>query len=370
MLTLNYFSEIDPSKRGSNSSQVVSDLSTLNPDILKDLKFKLRLNLREIIKRYASYVDCIRESVINKGITARDLCAYLLTLSAFSHHEKQGMLLSSSKLQLEKAVGVNDIFILLISEYASFLNNGIFQTLLENYNIDEGQEELRYPEHLKAYVEKHKIFEFIEIKSILSKITTANSQKMVLVFNIQQTCRLAKLFELENDIADVLGITPLVLRLLDVEKGCVVVTVLIPAHVAHIIFTGNKFSETFSPDQIQRFRTLKLECLKLKNREWHFNRDFHDNDVDVTTPSSPYRDELTLQDTRNQVTKSTSQVQPIGITESSTDSAISTRNHPGSKHHVSVERKELRTLSSDGQVMQLSTQTQYPQMDSGKGHHD
>lgn len=242
----------------------------MNPDILKDLKYKLRLNLKEIIKRYSSYVDCVRSTIISKGVSARELCAYLLTLSAFSHLEKEDVLLSSSKLQLEKASDVNDIFIILITDYASFLNYGIFQTLLEKYAIDEGQEELRYPEHLKAYVEKHKISEFIEIKPILGKLT-ATMQKITLVFNINQTCKLAKLFELENDIAEILGITPLGLRLLDVERGSVVVTFLIPGYVARMIFTGNRLAEIFSQRQMERFRALHIQCLKYNNNEWHFD---------------------------------------------------------------------------------------------------
>ncbi len=57
----------------------------LHPDVKMDLEYILQNNLDDdIITVYASYVDCIRTLVKEKGVSPEDLRSYLLTLSASS----------------------------------------------------------------------------------------------------------------------------------------------------------------------------------------------------------------------------------------------------------------------------------------------
>ena len=250
-----------------------ADLSTLKPEVLEDLKFQLHINLTKIISCYGSYVDCIRMSVTSQGVTAKDLKIFLMGFSAFSHREQQIVLFSGSKFR--DAHDVADIFELLIEEYASFMNYEIFQIIQKRYVFDEGQEALKYPKHLKEYVEKLKYTEFIEIKGGLREVPEKNtdtSQKMILKIEIEKTCNLAKLLNLKNDIARILGITPLGLQLIDVEEGCVVVTLLVLYCIADAIFTGQK-KKIFSPEQILMFQVLSVQWLKCKDYEWNFIED-------------------------------------------------------------------------------------------------
>lgn len=90
-------------------------------------------------------------SIINQGVTVRDLRTFLIGLPAFSHGKQEVSLLSTNKLNA--AIDVNDIFILLQTEYASFLNYRIFKKLQEKYVADKGQEELQYPDLLKEYID-------------------------------------------------------------------------------------------------------------------------------------------------------------------------------------------------------------------------
>ena len=136
-------------------SDSCSDLSSLDPDVLKDLKYQLEINLNEIIQRYNSYVQCIRKSIIKQGVTAGNMRTFLMGLSAFSHSEQQYTLLCDSKL--DEAIEINDVFTLLLKNYASFLNYKIFKILQDEYVVNEGQEELRYPELLKAYLDKNSL---------------------------------------------------------------------------------------------------------------------------------------------------------------------------------------------------------------------
>jgi hypothetical protein len=239
-------------------------LSSLHPDVLNALKYKLRLDRQEIMKRYGSYVQYIRKSIINQGVTAETLSTFLMGLFAFNHREQQDVLLSGSKL--EEAVEVNFIFRLLIKEYSSFLNYGIFQIIQEEYVADEGQRELQYPSHLKEYIKKHNVAEFTN--PALEKHTDS-SQIMTVKFDIPETCKLARLDNLKNEIAKILKITPLGLQLIDVEKGCVKVTFLVANSIANVIFTGDQH-EIFSPQEKDEFQALSIQWLKCKGYEWNF----------------------------------------------------------------------------------------------------
>jgi hypothetical protein len=188
-----------------------------------------------------------------------------MNLSAFNHCERQEVLLSQSSL--DEAVEVNFIFRVLSKEYSSFLNYRIFQIMQEEYVVDEGQRELQYPSHLKEYVKKHNIAEFTEINPALGK-PTDSSQIMTVKFDIPETCKLAKLDDLNNKIAKILKITPLGLRLIDVEKGCVKVTFLVSNSIANVIFTGDQHT-IFSPQQKEEFQALSIQWLKCKGYEWN-----------------------------------------------------------------------------------------------------
>jgi hypothetical protein len=92
---------------------------------------------------------------------------------------------------------------------------------------------------------------------------------MTVKFDIPETCKLAKLDDLKNKIAKILKITPLGLRLIDVEKGCVKVTFLVPNSIANVIFTGDQH-KIFSPQQKDEFQALSIQWLKCKQYEWIF----------------------------------------------------------------------------------------------------
>ena len=133
--------------------------SCLDSTILEDIEQQLDLNLQHITNRYASYVHCIRDSIEEKGVTAKNLCGYLMNLRAFKsgHWKQMPVLLSGMRDELERAQTIDEIFIILSDECASFLNFEIFQSMINDYRIDKSQEMLNYPEHLKDYAEKHKL---------------------------------------------------------------------------------------------------------------------------------------------------------------------------------------------------------------------
>ncbi len=234
--------------------------------MLEDLRQQLQRNLSDIKKYYASYVRCIQLSLKSKGITVKDLRAYLLSLDAFqSDHDDASLKLFSDKREkLEKASDIEDIFYLLITESASFLNYEIFQTMLDEYDIDTSQKKLSYPEHLNAYI--NKLSEFYEINPSLESFTD-DSKSLVLKFGIELTSTIGTLKELTRAVANILGLKPSALRLLSIREGCVIVTLLLPASIAAAIF-----KKQFSSKQENDFRALSVMWLKCSDFYFDFQK--------------------------------------------------------------------------------------------------
>lgn len=183
--------------------------------------------------------------------------------------------MSSHKAELERAADHYEIFNLLTDEYASFLNYGIFQDIINKYRIDNGQEQLKYPEHLKTYILKHQCnaLEFMKSNS------TEKSKALVLKINVELTSELSKIIELKLAIAKILGLKPLALQLCGIKTGSIVVTFLVPHLVAEFIFNEHS---GLTKEQIRRFRALQVQLLECNDCKF----DFTTKDVDFTVGST------------------------------------------------------------------------------------
>ena len=114
----------------------------------------------------------------------------------------------------------------------------------------------------------HKLSEFEEINPMLKKVE-CGSKKMVLKFDIDTTCKLSKLQDLTKAVANILRLRKSALRLLSIEKGCVVATFLIPAPVADFIFSSGKI---FPAGKIEEFQAQSLLLLECNGFKYDFNK--------------------------------------------------------------------------------------------------
>ena len=235
----------------------------LDPEVYADLKLQLELNLEKIMYQYGSYVHCVRTSIIRKGVSAGE---YLLALPAFDSIKLKLSLLSDIRAELEKATTINGIFNVLNSNYATFINYEIFQRIADDFDIDQDRDKMKYPEHLDAYIKMHKLSEFEDINPMLKNIESG-SKKMVLKFDIELTRALAKLQDLTRAVAKLLGLRPSALRLLHIEEGCVIVTLLIPALVADFIFSR---VDAFASEEVKEFQALSILWLECNGHKYEF----------------------------------------------------------------------------------------------------
>ena len=232
-------------------------------------------NLQTITSQYSIYVSSIRECLQEKGVRPVDLCSDLMNLTAFNHTRKKRSLFSSHRTELHNATELNGIFDLIAIEYSSFLNYDVFQWIVDRHHLDNGQEEFQYPQHLKAYLNSHKISQFVEINPLLKDFSDA-SKEMVLKVDIESTSELAKLERLRAAVAKILRLKPAALRLLDVEEGCVVVTFLIPSPVAEIIFSKHS---VLTVEQVEEFRAWKVIWLECNDRTFSFTTEGQKHNV-------------------------------------------------------------------------------------------
>lgn len=191
----------------------------------RNLKYILERNLREIIEHYGSYVDCLRGIIEEKRISPKALRTYLLTLSAFSESSTNQSLtlMSEKKYEFQKAETIPDIFTVLVTECASFLNYEIFESIIRKYKIKRQKyKSLQYPELLRAYVLKHKISEFIEINPLLK--SRKGSKELTIKYDVESSRRLAKVIDLEKFIANIFGLLPSALEIVDIKDGCAIIT--------------------------------------------------------------------------------------------------------------------------------------------------
>lgn len=242
--------------------------TAISEKVQLNLKQLMTFNLTKIMNQYASYVTCIRKFLKRKGVTAKELSVHLLFLPAFNPHiEKKCMLLLDVRDALKKAATVDDIFIAL-SDICSFLDCAIFQSIAEEYDIDQSQEQFWYPDCLKVYMESHKISEFVMVNPLLKKLVDSSSQ-LFLKFDIQATCTLADLDKLKLTVANLLGLEAAALRLLDINEGCVIATYLISPSIAGIVFTSDK---QFTAMEKEQFLATSVQWLKYGERTFSFGR--------------------------------------------------------------------------------------------------
>lgn len=177
------------------------------------------------------------------------------------------------RTSLERATSIDGIFIVL-SKICSFHDCHIFQSIVREYGLDQGLVELRYPEYLKAYMEGHKVSEFIRINPLLEKFADS-SHPITFKFDIESTCTLADLNKFKLSVTKILGLNEAALRLLDIDEGCITVTYNISPSIADVIFTSDKI---FTAKEIKEFQAASVEWLKYDGRIYVFENQMSDGE--------------------------------------------------------------------------------------------
>jgi hypothetical protein len=240
------------------SSELASE--PLDPEIRESLQQELEFNLNLIRKQYALFVSYIHDSIVDV-VDVKSLRVYLMGLPALvcdDDKEEHKLLYGNIRDQLREADTVTKIIEVLLEDYCSFLNYEVFQCILDRFIVVQSTdsdaqklEAFRYSEKLEAYLRKHKLSEFVQLKPGLRKIKDP-SKKLILKFNIALPNRVTKVLDLKKAIAKVLNLKTPALQLVGIAKGCVLVTFLIPPYLAQL-----------TTEQIQEIQSLSVLWFQL-----------------------------------------------------------------------------------------------------------
>ena len=252
-------------------------MEDLDPDTLRDLRRQLKRNYKQITARYASFGVSLRKAVTATGVTLNDFRHFLLGLSPYvdDYGDERPRLLDHVKAEIKMADSIIGIFIVLTTECCSFMDVDIFQSIIDEYEIDTNSDvKLQYSEHLKSYLLNHKISEFIMINPKLNRFK--NSDELVLKFNTDLSSSITKVLDLKSAIADILELkSSASLQLLSIKEGCVVVTFSILSTVAESIFARGLTAKQEA--DIRALSVLWLECGDYKLEEIPRNADSKDH---------------------------------------------------------------------------------------------
>lgn len=192
-------------------------------------------------------------SIQEKNVSVEALCDYLFGFT--------GLLSCEKRSELQKANNLSKMFRFLKTECSSFWNYDIFEHILDHYKVDRQDEDLKYPEKLKSYVESHNIAEFIKDLPVLSKYTpSSDSVKLNLVLNIDELCKLDKFFDIARSVANIMGLLPSKLHFYNIKKSCVEVIFLIPKSAAESIFTGVEIFSEIQQMELRGLHVQQVQC--------------------------------------------------------------------------------------------------------------
>ena len=253
-----------------------TSIEDLDPDTFWDLRRQLKRNYQKITSRYASFGVRLRQAVTATGVTLEDFRHFLLGLSPYvdDYGDERPRLLDHVKAKIEMADSIVRIFQVLTTDCCSFMDVSIFQSIIDEYEIDTNSDvKLQYSEHLKSYLLDHKISEFIMINPKLDR--WKNSDILILKFNTDLSSSITKVLDLKSAIAEILGLkSGAALQLLSIKEGCVVAAFSILSTVAESVFARGLTAKQEA--DIRALSVLWLECGDYKLQEILPNADSKD----------------------------------------------------------------------------------------------
>ena len=310
--TINYLVQSGPclinrTVRGSGPYRSKADYNYVGADYEEaEMKLQLLKNLNSIITRYAAFKYALCEAVQKENISVKMLLQHLYTLPVYnvSSPAKPNLdyLPHDIKCKLENTKSLEDIFTVLSTcDLFSFVNYGIYQSIFENFCYNSTNEDLKYAEHFQMYIDKHTVEEFVKFNPKLAKFSNEGSGSTMLIIklDVDHMIKLSNIIHLKDCIAGMLGLHSSVLRIINIEEGCVNLTIHIPAQVAKEFFSIPPHPKPPHPKPphpkpphggITVFTAHQIEILKKSSVMWlqcnGFTFDFRNNYLPVATVTS------------------------------------------------------------------------------------
>ena len=192
---------------------------------------------------------------------------HALVSKSFFSNSKESDEQRDAREKLKSAKTIGNI-LHCVGIYYPFWEFDLFEKIMIWWDIKKDDDRLKYVDYFKAYALKHKISEFMEINQALKRKYVAPNE-IVLKFDASLHESIHKVLGYKESLANILGTRTTLLRLIDVKKGCVVVTYVLPTDIARQMFTKE---EWFTISQKEKLKDLSIIWFQYEDKRIYFKR--------------------------------------------------------------------------------------------------
>ena len=211
-------------------------VSGLTHEQQQKLKSRLRVESQEIMFKFQQLFSRVYKSLCERKVTVDTLVTHLLLLGALDpvHKGSQKPLLNTFSKELWNAGSIEKV-LYIISDYFSFFNYHVIEHIVNELGTDQDRVELQnYKKDFQQY-SKRRIYECPTVYGPMSSVDHAD-----LVFkvdSVHEEFTVEELKSFEYRLSATLHVSPQsVLRLCQVEEGCLQLTFQVPSFVEQEIF--------------------------------------------------------------------------------------------------------------------------------------
>ena len=189
----------------------------------------------DIMRDFGQLFSTVYKSLSARKIPVERLVTHLLSLRAFSpvYEGSQKPLFQTFSKKLKKARSIEKV-LGIIEDYFSFFNYHVIEDIVSELGTDKDKDELhKYKEKFDCYI-KRRVYECLPV---FGPVSEADHARLVLKLDSvyeQFTVKAVKKFQYR--LSGILGVSPSVLRLCQVEKGCLQLMFQVPLFVQQEIF--------------------------------------------------------------------------------------------------------------------------------------
>ena len=232
----------------------------LHSDKVKDFRFLIKQDLKELKKKFITLQFEVRESV-SKRVPPQRIVAHVLSdyedIYENNDCKPTSLFSDADQEKLNSAISVDHVFQILRG-YWSFLKCEILYSIVEHFGDELDQARVKeYQKQLETFFNKRKVSEVPEELMPSSSIDVLMRDKMLIKLD-KENPPWTTITDLEFKICEILGIMPSVLLIIGVQEGCVEITFSIPKHISQQIFR-----KPLTKEQQEQFRAtsiLRLSC--------------------------------------------------------------------------------------------------------------
>ena len=232
------------------------DVKELTHEEHKKLKSRLRVESQDIMFRFQELLSKVYESLCERKVSVGKLVTHLLSLGAFDpvHKGAPKPLFQTFYQELQNATSIEDV-LWVIKDYFSFFNYHVIEHIVGGLGTGQDKDELQnYKKEFYQY-SKRRIY---ECPPVYGPRSNADHADLVLkADSVYEKFTVDELENLEYRLTRIFHVSPQsVLRLCQVEEGCIQLLFQVPSFVQQEIFPLSREQEK----SLAAIGIMKLTC--------------------------------------------------------------------------------------------------------------